>query len=193
MIPADTARVEFAHVLALAPRIRLAKLYRWWATEGDTSAIQSYIGGFLDAERKLRSASGFEMLQASAAAGRAYLAIARRDTALALARFLTNADTLHECWYDSRMTVVQLLMATGRYREADARLARRWPGTTACSNGFDDVMWTLERARVAERLGRHEQALANYALVADAWRTADAELQPYVREARAGLSRLRVE
>ena len=52
-------------------------------------------------------------------------------------------------------------------------------------------MWTMERARVFERLGRHAEAAANYAFVADAWRTADAELQPWVREAHDAMARLR--
>jgi hypothetical protein len=131
------------------------------------------------------------MLRASIAAGRAYLALARRDTASAVRQLLTTPDTLHECWYDSRLTLVQLLIATGRSREAAGRLERRWPGTSACSNGIDDVMWTMERARVFERLGRHAEAAANYAFVADAWRTADAELQPWVREAHDAMARLR--
>jgi hypothetical protein len=53
------------------------------------------------------------------------------------------------------------------------------------------VIWTRERARVLERLGRRQEAAVQYAFVADAWRTADPELQPYVRESRAAVSRLR--
>jgi hypothetical protein len=49
----------------------------------------------------------------------------------------------------------------------------------------------MERARVFERLGRRAEAAENYALVADAWRTADVELQPYVRESHAALTRLK--
>ena len=89
------------------------------------------------------------------------------------------------------MTLVQLLRATGRYREAGERLERRWPGTTKCSNGVDDVLWTMERARVFDHLGRRDLAIESYAFVADAWRTADPELQPYVRESHAALARLR--
>jgi hypothetical protein len=37
----------------------------------------------------------------------------------------------------------------------------------SCSIGFDDVIWTIARARVFERLGRREEAAANYAFVAD--------------------------
>ena len=107
-----------------------------------------------------------------------------------MSQLLVTADTLNECWYDNRLALVQLLLAEGRYREAGQRVERRWPGTTSCSNGFDDVMWTMARARVFDRLGRRDQAVESYALVADAWRTADSELQPYVLESRAAIARL---
>ena len=191
MVPADTARAEFARIRALAPRIRMTKLYRWWAMDGDTTAIQEYIDGFGAATTTLRSSSGASMLRASVAAGRAYLALAKHDTTAALRQFMTTPDSLHECWYDSRLTTVQLLVATGRYREAGTRLERRWPGNSGCSNGFDDVMWTLQRGRVFELLGRSREAMENYAFVADAWRTADAELQPYVRESRVAVDRIK--
>jgi hypothetical protein len=169
----------------------MMKLYGWWATDGDTSSIQTYIAQFTERENRLRTPQAETMLRASVSAGRAYLALARRDTASALRQFLTTPDTLHECWYDSRIATVQLLVAVGRYADAGGRLERRWPGTTACSNGFADVFWTLERARVFEKLGRRRDAAANYAFVADAWRTADPELQTYVREAHDALARLR--
>ena len=190
MIPVDSSRAEFRRVLALAPRTRMTRLYGWWATDGDTAAIQTYITGF-GTTTHLHTPSGEAMLRASAEAGRAYLALAKRDTASAIRILSTTPDTLHECWYETRVTLVQLLAATGQYREAGKRLERRWPGTTGCSNGFDDMLWTMERGRVFERLGRKTEAAAAYAFVADAWRTADPELQPFVREARAGMTRLR--
>ena len=122
--------------------------------------------------------------------GRAYLSLARGDTTLAIEQLLTARDTLHECWYDARLTLAQLLMARGRYREASLHLERRWPGTTSCSNGFDDVVWTMARARVLDRLGRRTEAARDYALVVEAWRNADPELQPVVRGARDALARL---
>jgi hypothetical protein len=191
MVPADSARMEFRRILSLAPRTRMTKLYGWWAADGDTASIQAYITQFTETQgERPRPPSGVAMLRASVAAGRAYLSLARRDTAAALRQFLTTPDTLHECWHDNRLATVQLLMAVGRYAEAGQRLERRWPGTSACSNGFDDVVWTLERGRAFERLGRRELAMENYAFVADAWRTADPELQRYVRESRNALERL---
>jgi hypothetical protein len=52
------------------------------------------------------------------------------------------------------------------------------------------VLWTLERGRVAERLAKREKAAQAYQYVADVWRNADPELQPYVAEAKQGLERL---
>ena len=49
---------------------------------------------------------------------------------------------------------------------------------------------TLERGRVAERLGEREKAIESYRFVTEAWRRADPELQPYVGEAREALARL---
>jgi hypothetical protein len=137
-----------------------------------------------------RPPSGLAMLRASVAAGKAYLALAKHDTAAALRQFLTTPDTLHECWYDNRLATVQLLVAVAQHREAAKRLERRWPGTSACSNGVDDVIWTMARARERERAGRRAEAAVDYAFVADAWRNADVELQPYVRESRQALVRL---
>ena len=188
ILPTDSVRAEFRAILAQSPRTKIIKLYRWWAADGDTAAIQRYVRDF--GASKLQSATGKAMLRASVAAGHAYGALAKGDTALAVRQLLTTPDTLHACWYDQRVTLVQLLVATGRYREAAPRLERRWPGTSACSNGVDDVVWTMERARAFERLGRKAEAVANYAFVADAWRTADPELQPWVREAREAVTRL---
>jgi hypothetical protein len=130
------------------------------------------------------------MLHADVAAGRAYLALARRDSASALQQLLTTSDTLHTCWFEKRATIVRLLFAAGRYREAAARLERRWPGTSDCSDGVDDVLWTLERARAFERTGRTAWAMNDYRFVVDVWRNADPELQTYVHEARDSIARL---
>jgi serine/threonine-protein kinase len=188
MMSADSTREAFHQILAYAPHTRVSKLYGWWATDGDTAAIQIYINGYAAVTGQTSPVQA--MLKAQVAAGEGYLLLAKRDTLAAIRRFTTTPDTLNECGYESRVTVVQLLRATGRYQEAGERLRRRWPGTTQCSNGVDDVLWTMERGRVFEKLGRRDQAMESYAFVASVWRTADPELQSYVAEARAGMSRL---
>lgn len=52
------------------------------------------------------------------------------------------------------------------------------------------VVWTMERARLAEKLGHTEQAVKDYRYVARAWVHADEELQPVVREAEEAILRL---
>jgi hypothetical protein len=168
----------------------MTKLYGFWAKDGDTAAIQTYLKVYAPSTR-VRSDVEILRRRAKAAAGRAFLALARRDTASALRQFRTMKDTVDECWYDNRIGFVQVLIAAKRYEEAATQLERRWPGTSGCDDGFSDVMWTLDRARVFDRLGRRREAAANYAFVADAWKSADSELQIYVLESHAALARLR--
>ena len=191
IISKDVARAEFKRVLALAPRTRMTRLYHWWASDGDTAAIATYLRGFESVRNLPRSPSTEAMLRTNIAGGRAYLSLALRDTASALRQFLTSKDSLHECAFENRLTVVELLIAAGRTREASERLERRWPGTSSCGSSYDDVLWTLERARVRELLGRRGEAAEDYRFIIDVWRHADPELQHYVREAREALTRLR--
>jgi hypothetical protein len=56
-----------------------------------------------------------------------------------------------------------------------------------------EVLWSLLRGRVAERIGEREQAMRSYFWVVGMWRRPDPELEPYVVEAREGLARLTAE
>ena len=169
----------------------MTKLYHWWATDGDTAAIATYVHGFEQADSRPRAPSTEAMLRTNIAGGRAYLALAvatppmRSDNCSRRRTPFTSVRSRIGSRWPS------CLIATGRYREASQRLDRRWPGTTSCSNGFDDAMWTLERARMHERVGRRSEALDDYRFIIEAWRHADPELQRYVREAREALTRLR--
>jgi tetratricopeptide (TPR) repeat protein/TolB-like protein len=191
VVPPDTARAEAERVLSFLPRAANVRLYRWWAEDGDTLPIQAYLNHFTTSMTRPHDPAAFAMLRSSFASGNAYLALAKRDTASALEQLLTTRDTLHNCWSLNRTAIVRLLIARERYREAADRLERRWPGTSECSDGIDDVEWTLERARMFERFGERQRAIADYDFVATVWRTADPELQPYVRAARDAAARLR--
>jgi len=178
-------------LLAVSRRGINVRLYPWWAADGDTSAIRTYIStSEWSLKSRARDSATVALLRANVAAGNAYLALARRDTAAALSQLLSTRDTLHACWHMNRATTANLLVGIGWYREAAQRLERRWPGTSECSDGVDDVEWTLTRARVFDKLGRRDEARANYEFVVRAWRTADPELQPRVREARTAIARL---
>jgi hypothetical protein len=58
---------------------------------------------------------------------------------------------------------------------------------SGCCQARRNGSWTLERGRLAERLAKWEKAAQAYQYVADVWRNADPELQPYVPEAKQGL------
>jgi serine/threonine-protein kinase len=122
-VPVDSSRSEFNQILALAPRIRMPRLYNWWATDGDTAAIRTYLNSFWAQGDRLRTPSEDAMIRAYIVAGRGYLALARRDSATALRVLAGAKDTLAECWSDNRVAIVQLMIDAGRYREAAHRLA----------------------------------------------------------------------
>jgi serine/threonine-protein kinase len=191
IVATEVARADLHRLVTAARRGINVRFYPWWAADGDTAAIRAYITTSESSiKTRAHDPSAVELLRANIAAGNAYLALARRDTGAALSQLLSTRDTLHACWHMNRATTANLLVAIGWYREAAQRLERRWPGTSECSDGVDDVEWTLTRARVFDKLGRRDEARANYEFVARAWRTADPELQPRVREARAAIARL---
>ena len=122
----------------------------------------------------------------SAAVASAYLALARADTVESLRRFAAVPDSLCELCSVPRLVHARLLASTGHPREAAAILADR---PTLLPSAID-VLWALERARVAERLGDPATARRSYTVVVGAWRDADADLAPIVDEARTALRRL---
>jgi eukaryotic-like serine/threonine-protein kinase len=120
-----------------------------------------------------------------AAAARAYLALARRDTTEALRRFEMLPDSLcGSCYLDA---VTRLLLLAARGKDRRVVDASGWEAYTPSGSV---VLGRLAQARAAERLGERERAIREYQFVADAWRNADPDLQPYVVEARRALGGL---
>jgi hypothetical protein len=200
-IPADSADAFYRRQLTKRPFQRsLGLLFAppWWAARGDTTALRQYIE-FTRRDQQRQAAAppqdendavhAFITAPGWLAAAEAYLALARRDTAAALARFAALPDTTGFVWLE-RLTLARLLVARGQDRSALAVLDREFP-----ANGYSGsrVPWALERARLAERLGERGKARNWYAYVAKMWQRADPELQPYVAEARAALQRFAAE
>ena len=157
----------------------------YFASRGDTASLHSLVLR-LDSLRRVPTA---ERLATTIAAGaRAYLALARGDSVTALREFASVPDTVFACsgCYVWQLTRAQLLERAGRWQEAQIVL-RREPLYWMTALG---VLWTLERARVAEHLGDIAAARDDYAFVVAAWRNPDAQLQGYVDEARRALTRL---
>jgi hypothetical protein len=119
----------------------------------------------------------------------AYLLLLRGDTATAIRRLEALPDSLCPICYFQRLTLAQLLSA----RHEDAKAARLLDRQLVELFAPSDVLWALERARVADRMGDRDKASRNYHYVANIWRQADPELQPYVNEARQALARLTAE
>ena len=160
---------------------------RWWAERGDTADIESFLSaraahkGF-DRTREERPSTY------DTAVARAYLWLARHDTANAMRRFKEMPDTLCPGWCVlDAITQGELLASHGQPAEADSLLQRQY---FPDGGGFVDVLRQLELARAAERAGDRATAVDAYGKVEDAWARGDPEVQPIVTEARAALARL---
>ena len=183
------ARSVFAEWLRTAPREPtfgsplLAAAGAWWAQRRDTASLREMARRAVEAQH---DTVGARLATYSAALANAYLSLARRDTLHALEQFAALPDSLCELCAVPRYVQARLLASTGRLREAAVILADR---PTLLPSAID-VLWALERGRVADRLGDRATARQGYAVVAGAWQEGDAELAPVVAEARAALRRL---
>jgi serine/threonine-protein kinase len=121
---------------------------------------------------------------------KAHLTLARGDTNVVLPTVFAIPDSVYPVcaglvW---RFSDARLLAAKGSLEEAS-----RWLAPTPMFFGWMgafEVMWRLERARVAERMGKRAQAIADYWYVAHMWQHADSVLLPYVAESKRALERL---
>jgi hypothetical protein len=121
-------------------------------------------------------------------AATAYLALARADSVRALGLFQVIPDTLciaNVCSHE-KLIEAQLLAAAGQGRQAGAVLDQ-WVWRF---EGPFFVLGRLEQGRIAEGLGESQKAIEAYQFVIGVWDHPDPPLEPYVREARAGLERL---
>jgi serine/threonine-protein kinase len=162
----------------------LAAAGAWWAQQRDTMSLRELVRGAGVATP--RDTLHAQIAAYTAAVGSAYLALARGDTVESLRRFAALPDSLCELCAVPRLVHARLLASTGQLREAAVILADR---ATLLPSAID-VLWALERARVADRVGDRATAREAYAAVADAWQAADVDLAPAVAEARAALRRL---
>jgi serine/threonine-protein kinase len=164
----------------------------WWAARRDTAAIRVAIPWADSVARADPSSWYTRLARYFEARGHAYLALARGDSAGALARFLSWPDSLCAgcvtaiAW--DRLVTAELLAARGRHAEALLQLRHEaigsgWPVPRVVAS-------VLVRARVEEALGKRPEAIRDFGFVADVWQHADPELQTFVAEATAGLRRL---
>jgi serine/threonine-protein kinase len=202
VVPPDTAARIFGQVFdakaSWPPEWQFIGL-AWWSQQRDTASLKRVIvRANLEAARdtiQFDSATN-HYLAASAAA---YLALARRDSAVARVAFQALPDS--PCGWGfpptclfQKFTQAGLEAAAGKDTLAAATIDR-WVADNWLRLAATPVivLARLERARLAEKLGERALAVQYYQFVADVWRNADPELSPYVEEARAGLQRLTSE
>jgi serine/threonine-protein kinase len=191
-IPRDEAGRVFSDWLRTNPRERatgvplLAAAGAWWAQQGDTASLRAMTHLPRHGDPARRAPADGAALAYTAAVGRAYLALARGDTALALRRFALVPDLLCQLCAVPRLVQARLLAAKGRNREAGAILADR---PTLLPSAVD-ILWALERGLVAERLGDSTTARIAFGRVERAWGEGDTGLASFVGQSRAGLRRV---
>ncbi len=167
----------------------------WWLARGDTASLTRFAARAAEEARQPNPPLIILRARLLGATATAYAALARGDSAGAVERLEAIPDTLcladfsSDCFH-LNLTLARLLAARGDDRRAGDLLERwRWgAGTSGPDPWF--VLATLERGRVAERLGEREKAIESYRFVTEAWRRPDPELQPYASEAREALARL---
>ncbi|MGH7702748.1 MAG: protein kinase domain-containing protein [Gemmatimonadales bacterium] len=175
-----------------APGLQPPQALAWWGARGDAVSLGRFSQRAATFARRTRDPLARLRLQYLVDAAKGYLLLAQADSAGALERFLVLPDSvclITSCFFE-KFTFFRLLAAQGRDREA-AETLDRWLWDRVESPLF--VLGTLERGRLAERLGERDKAIECYQYVVDSWRHADPELQPYVTEARTGLQRLTEE
>jgi serine/threonine-protein kinase len=162
----------------------------WWSARGDTAAIRRVKARVDSAAAAGGTASApTPLIAAGVAAVSAHLALASRDTARAVLLFadLPNAFCDESCRLNA-IIGARLFLARGDAPAAIRLLDRHQP--TANNGSLYEGLWSVERARAAERVKDAARARLEYGIVERRWAGADPELQPFVVEARQALRRL---
>jgi eukaryotic-like serine/threonine-protein kinase len=185
-LPADSVKDAFQRILLGGRAPALSSSLPWWLAHEDGGALREIVrrgdslarAGSADVDR--------EMGTYLARSATAYLAVVHHDTTTAIQTLEALPDSLCPVCYTGRLLLGRLLAARHEDHKAEALLDQSLIDLTVPSN----TLWVLERGRVAERMGDRAKASRSYQYVADVWRNADPELQPYVAEAKEGLARL---
>jgi tetratricopeptide (TPR) repeat protein len=197
-VPRDIAAAAFGRplredALLAADGVQLDGL-SWWSGERDTASLGWFARRADSAARVATSVVSAALLRLLADKARAYLTLAKGDSSSALRAFAALPDSvciapITDCLYED-VTQMRLAAALGQDRQAAETFDRKILGRHLSPVA---VLATLDRGRVAERLGEYDRAVASYRYVAEVWRHADPELQPHVKAANEALARLRAK
>jgi hypothetical protein len=209
-VPTERARAIFSAWLRLgdAPYLpRPALALPWWGAHRDTSALQGFVhlvDSMTTTARSYGTLSPDELVRLGqmVAAARAQQALARQDTSSAISAYYDVLGGPAPCayWCQTDQLLAARILATrspldaARILNAPATIeASMFNADVTPAPRPSDVLWYLERGRVAERLSDKARAIEAYRYVADVWQRPDPELEPYAAEARAGVARLTAE
>ena len=140
----------------------------YFAARGDTATLANYEGRALRRVQERNAATGARPGY-DARIARAYLLLAHRDTAGALAEFTAIPDTLCLGCALDRLVEGRLLSASGRHREAAAILEERLPVLLSPT----EVAFQVELAAALRALGEDQAFRETCARVSAVWRRAD--------------------
>jgi serine/threonine-protein kinase len=183
-IDPDTASAVFSQWLRAGnPDARNA--LPWWAARGDTASIVALLRLYRATSVQAR-AENRAYPEYNSQAARAYLFLARRDTANAVKAFVLLSDTLCLRCDQDHLTTGRLLEWKRDYGAADKILRQRLYSLVTPA----EVVIALERGKVAELAGKRDVALRSYRLVVATWARGDPEVQGLVQAAQAGIRRL---
>jgi serine/threonine-protein kinase len=183
VIDPDTASAVFGRRLRAGSPVAPHAL-PWWAARGDTASILALLQ--LRAKSVLGSAERQTSSDYDSQAARAYLFLARGDTANAVKAFAPLSDTLCLRCDQDHLTTARLLAREKNFGAADRILRQRLYTLVTPT----EIVFALERGRVAEKARQRDIALKSYRRVIMAWARGDPEVQVYVREAQEGIRRL---
>jgi serine/threonine-protein kinase len=179
-IPADTLAVLLPRWVA-SGRPEAYTAMPLLAERHDDASLRFLINR-ANAESRVGSEIARRGARYRALSAQAYLSLAKRDTATAIKHFAALPDTLCIACYVDRLYRARLLATRGRQeQEQAANLLGERLNTIITPI---EVLMAFERGRVAAKLGRRDDALRAYGLVAAAWSTGDPVLQPFVAEAK---------
>jgi hypothetical protein len=184
----DTAAAALKKRLSGPVGAPLAGAFPWWSATGDTVSLRRAVAR-AESLARAPASSNPPLGRYVAQSARAYLGLARGDSSEALDMLQRLPQGVCPGCYLDRLTLAQMLVE--QHKDQDAwRLLRTKVTSGTTVPIASDAIWILLRGRVAERTGERDRAIRSYAWVAGMWRNADAELQPYVTEAREGVARL---
>jgi serine/threonine-protein kinase len=187
-IAPDSARRMFRRWLVSTDLSRVVQTLPWWSVDGDTASMRKV---WQRSDSILRIARSYEDRVDAAygvSAARARMALARGDSSAALELFRQLPDSLLPFTrYFERYDRARVLSARGQLRDAAVVLDAFPPAEYTLT--VSKVVWWIERARIARRLGDRDLARRGYTFVRRTWaRSTDPQIKRFVLEAEQALA-----